>query len=351
MHQFVANKPQRRRSQLVAAGFVDFFLGMADPMEVHFSVNDFTSTVSSHAGNSSSANPRDTQRHSVHARSVEPTQRDHDYCKTGSRQDVQYKMTQYDDVGYPFIDNDHKALYFIGIALDVFNILVSSLEGNTSNTFPMSLRDQVLLTLMMLKTNRDIAKLAEQFRVSESMASKIVSFWIDELEKVLQPLIPWLPKETIEATMPQAFRKYYPNTTCVLQFCQSYVQKPPNHESRREPHVHYYDAVKFLVAVAPCGLIMFISGAYEVHSSDKSIALNSGLFDKLKAGDVFMTQHGYCSRNVSSTTHVIKAIQHLKVYKILSHVVSNRMAPQINKILRICSALVNLRYDVVHDSQ
>ncbi|XP_031697738.1 uncharacterized protein LOC116379919 [Anarrhichthys ocellatus] len=339
---------------------------MADPMEVHFSVNDFTSTVSSHAGNSSSANPRDPQRHSVHAQSVEPTQRDHDYCKTGSRQDVQYKstqykttqykttqykMTRYDDVGYPFIDNDHKALHYIGIALDVFNILVSSLEGNTSNTFPMSLRNQVLLTLMMLKTNRDIAKLAEQFRVSESMASKIVSFWIDELEKVLQPLIPWLPKETIEATMPQAFRKHYPNTTCVLQFCQCYVQKNPNRESRGEPHVHYYDTVKFLVAVAPCGLIMFISGAYEVHSSDKSITLNSGLFDKLKAGDVFMTQHGYCSRNVSSTSHVARAIQHLKVYKILSRVVSNRMAPQINKILRICSALVNLRYDVVHASQ
>ncbi|KAM6900900.1 uncharacterized protein PEZ65_019105 [Lycodopsis pacificus] len=323
---------------------------MADPMEVSFSVNDFTSAVSSHAGNSSSANPRDPQCHSVHARSVEPTQRDHDYCKTGGLQDVHYETTQYDDVGHPFIDNDHKALHFIGIALDVFNILVSSLEGNTSNTFPMSLRDQVLLTLMMLKTNCQIAKLAEQFRVSEIMASTIVSFWIEELEKILQPLIPWLPKETIEATMPQEFRKYYPNTTCVLHFCQSYVQNPPN-LSRGEPHVLYHDTVKFLVAVAPCGLIMFISGAYEVHSSDKSITMNSGLLDNLKPGDVFMTQHRYCSRNVSSTSHVVRAIQHLKVYKILSHVVSNIMAPQINKILRICSALVNLRCDVVHDSQ
>ncbi|KAM6901018.1 uncharacterized protein PEZ65_019216 [Lycodopsis pacificus] len=341
---------------------------MADPMEVRFSVNDFTSAVSSHAGNSSSANPRDPQCHSVHARSVEPTQRDHDYCKTGGRQDVhyettqyettqyettQYKTTRYDDVGNLFIDNDHNALHFIGIALDVFNILVSSLEGNTRNTFPMSLRDQVLLTLMMLKINHDIDKLAKQFRVSESIASMIVSFWIDELEKVLQPLIPWLPKETIEATMPQEFRKYYPNTTCVLHFCQCYVQKTPNRESGAKPHVHYYDTVKYVVAVAPCGLIMFISGAYKVHSSEKSITMDSGLLDNLKPGDEFMTQ-GYASRNehyVSSTTHIASAIQHLKVYKIVSRVVSNSMAPQINKILRICSALVNLRYDVIHDSQ
>ncbi|XP_068561709.1 uncharacterized protein si:dkey-56d12.4 isoform X2 [Cebidichthys violaceus] len=331
---------------------------MADHMEADFTVNDFTSTLSSHAGISPSAPPRDPRRRPGHAHPVETTQCDHDYCKTGGRQDAHNKMTRYkvtphkmtrdEDVGRPSLNIDHDALYYVGIALDVFNILVTSLEG--SNAFPMSVRDQVLLTLVTLKTNRDIGYLAERFCVSESMAGEIVSYWIDKLEHVLRPVVPWLPRETIEATTPRAFRESFPNASCVLEFCQSFVQKPSNLDSRGGPRVHCYDTVKYVVAVAPCGLIMFISGAYMAHSSDKLMVLDSGLLGKLKPGDVFMTQHQYSSRNqeyVSSTSHVAAALHRLKVYKILSHVVSKSMAPQINKILTICSALVNLRYDVV----
>ncbi|XP_037607845.1 uncharacterized protein LOC119477784 [Sebastes umbrosus] len=324
---------------------------------------DVPSTVSDHADISSSAHPSDPQCRSVHAYSVDPAQHDHDYCKPARVKDVHDKMTQYNEIGNSLLRKESNALFYTGIALQVFNILVSTLGGYASDALTMSVQDQVLMTLMKLKTNRAIGDLSKQFGISQSMATRIISYWIDKLEEVLQPLIPWLPNETIQATMPEAFKKNFPNTTCVIHCCKSYVQNPQNLDSRGESSSHYNVTVKYIVAVAPCGLIMFISTAYGGRCTDKLVTMDSGVLDKLKHGDEIMAPSGSSIKDLlffergirlimpsntaeermTSTRDVERAIRRLKAYQILSQVVSNALAPKINKILRICSALANLR--------
>uniref|UniRef100_A0A671YJ76 THAP-type domain-containing protein n=1 Tax=Sparus aurata TaxID=8175 RepID=A0A671YJ76_SPAAU len=294
------------------------------------------------------------------------------------------KMTQCDEIGYFMLQNDADALLYNGITLETFNTLVSTLEGYASNSFKMSLQDQVLMTLMKLKTNHVVGDLSRQFHTSQSMASKIILHWIDKLEEVLRPLIPWLPRETIQATMPAAFKKNFPNTTCIVDCSESLLQKTQNLDSRGESYSHYYshNTVKYLVAVAPCGLIKFISAAYGGRCSDKFITMDSGLLDYLMPGDEVMADRGFTindllferkvklvmpcftrkrgqltEEQVTSTRriahvriHVERAIRRLKVYKILSQVVPITMAPKIDKILRICASLVNLRADLIRDS-
>ena len=223
-----------------------------------------SSTASDQISNSSSAIPIHQQLHSVHTQWEDPARQDHDYCKAASRKDVQDKMTQCDDIAYFLLQSNADALLYTGLDLETFDILVSTLEGHASTSFTMPVRDQVLMTLMKLKTNRVIGDLSRQFHVSLSMASRIMSYWIDKLEEVLRPLIPWLPRETIRATMPAAFKKNFPSTTCIIDCSESLLQKPKNLDSRGETYSHYYshNTVKYLVAVAPCGLIMFISAAY-----------------------------------------------------------------------------------------
>ncbi len=45
---------------------------------------------------------------------------------------------------------------------------------------------------------------------------------------------------------------------------KSEVQRPRNLDSRSESYSHYYacNSIRYLVAIAPCGLVMFISAAY-----------------------------------------------------------------------------------------
>ncbi|XP_019211073.1 uncharacterized protein LOC109200094 [Oreochromis niloticus] len=331
-----------------------------------------------------STQPPEPHLHSVHTQWEDPSQQDHQYCDRSRRKDVQDKMTQCDEVAYFILQNDADALLYTGIALETFNTLVSTLEGYDNNEFTVPVRDQVLMTLMKLKSNRVIGDLSRQFHISQSMASKIISHWLDKLEEVLRPLIPWLPKETIQATMPEAF-KNFPNATCIIDCSETLLQKPRNLGSRGESYSHYYshNTVKYLVAVAPCGLIMFVSAAYGGRCSDKFITMDSGILTYLKPGDEVMADRGftikdllferkvrlvipaftkkrrqlteeqvtYTRRIANVRIHVERAIRRLKVYKILSQIVPLSMAPKVDKILRICAALVNLREDLIRDTQ
>uniref|UniRef100_A0AAZ1X4S5 THAP-type domain-containing protein n=1 Tax=Oreochromis aureus TaxID=47969 RepID=A0AAZ1X4S5_OREAU len=335
-------------------------------------------TASSQA--SISTQPPEPHLHSVHTQWEDPSQQDHQYCDRSRRKDVQDKMTQCDEVAYFILQNDADALLYTGIALETFNTLVSTLEGYDNNEFTVPVRDQVLMTLMKLKSNRVIGDLSRQFHISQIMASKIISHWLDKLEEVLRPLIPWLPKETIQATMPEAFKKNFPNATCIIDCSET-----RNLGSRGESYSHYYshNTVKYLVAVAPCGLIMFVSAAYGGRCSDKFITMDSGILTYLKPGDEVMADRGftikdllferkvrlvipaftkkrrqlteeqvtYTRRIANVRIHVERAIRRLKVYKILSQIVPISMAPKVDKILRICAALVNLREDLIRDTQ
>ncbi|KAL3980345.1 transcriptional repressor p66 [Sarotherodon galilaeus] len=301
-----------------------------------------------------STQPPEPHLHSVHTQWEDPSQQDHQYGNRSRRKDVQDKMTQCDEVAYFILQNDADALLYTGIDLETFNTLVSTLEGYDNNEFTMPVRDQVLMTLMKLKSNRVIGDLSRQFHISQSMASKIISHWLDKLEEVLRPLIPWLPKETIQATIGESYSHYYSHNT-----------------------------VKYLVAVAPCGLIMFVSAAYGGRCSDKFITMDSGILTYLKPGDEVMADRGftikdllferkvrlvipaftkkhrqlteeqvtYTRRIANVRIHVERAIRRLKVYKILSQIVPISMAPKVDKILRICAALVNLREDLIRDTQ
>nr|AXJ20719.1 putative chemokine ligand 32b [Ctenopharyngodon idella] len=249
------------------------------------------------------------------------------------------------------------------------------LRPHANVSYQNEVEQQILLTLMKLKLNLLIEDLAIRFCISVSQVSRIISFWIDTMAVVLKDLIPWLLKETIRATTPEAFKQYYPNVTCILDCTESEIQKPRNLDSRSESYSHYYacNTIKYLVAIAPCGLVMFISAAYGGRCRDKFITCDSGILEYFKLGDEVMVDRGFlirdllyerqvnliiphfanktqlteekvtCSHRIANVRiHVEGAIRRLKVYKVLSQTLPITLMPKIDKILRICAALVNL---------
>ncbi|KAK0153581.1 hypothetical protein N1851_004647 [Merluccius polli] len=255
----------------------------------------------------------------------------------------------------------NNSLLYTGITLQTFDTLVSVLE-NFVGAFKMSLRDQVLLTLMKLRLNLMIGDLSRRFFISESLTSKIISYWIDKLEEATRDLIPWLPRETIRATMPPSFKIKYPKTTCILDCSESLLQKAKNLDSRGESYSHYYshNTAKYLVSIAPCGLIMFISVAYGGRCSDKFITMDSWILDYLQPGDEVMADRGFTIRDILLERKINLVIPsftkkkdskckntrgegHQTPKSVISQVVPISLVPKFDNILRICSALVNLR--------
>jgi hypothetical protein len=118
------------------------------------------------------------------------------------------------------------------------------------------------------------------------------------MEENMRCYVPWLPRETIQAMLPQCFQEHYPKVTCIIDCSETPFQKPHNLDSRGESYSHNYgqNTIKYLVAVAPCGLIMFISSAYGGRCSDKFITSDSGFLDCLRPGEKLWQTGGLSSK-------------------------------------------------------
>lgn len=313
---------------------------------------------------------------------MDPAVEDHTYCKGSIICDM--TITPAPEISLSIAEvtlkGDKDCLLYTGVSLLVFNTLVSCLQGFAPNS-TLPVQDQVLLTFMKLRQNFAVADLARRFKRSASQVSKIIAHWIDVLAVHTKDLIPWLPRETIKATMPEVFLKNFPDLTCIIDCSESVLQKAKNLDSRSESYSHYYasNTVKYLVAIAPSGMVMFISEAFGGKCSDRYITQNSGFLDCLRPGDVVMGDRGFTIRDLveerrvrlvipaftrkhSQLTneqvtemrrianvriHVERAIRRLKVYKILSQTVPISLVPKIDNILQICAALINLRGELI----
>ncbi len=291
-----------------------------------------------------------------------------------------HKATQFhseDPLALAILKNDASSLLYTGFTLSVFKEHVKYLQQFYSSNFKIHIMDQILMTMMKLKLNLLQGDLAERFDVSQSVVSRILSYWIDTMEEHMRVYIPWLPRETIRSTMPQSFKENFLNTTCIIDCSETTLQKAHNLDSRGESYSHYYSSntLKYLVAIAPCGLIMFISPAYGGRCSDKFITQESGFLDYLQPGDEVMADRGFTIRDllfernvnlimpafthkggqlsdedVTGTRrianvriHVERVIRWLKVLKIVSQTVPINMAHKMDKIQSVCSACEHAR--------
>ncbi|XP_051970115.1 uncharacterized protein si:dkey-56d12.4 [Xyrauchen texanus] len=317
----------------------------------------------------------------------DPTLQDHDYAgefqvkPPTSDKGIQCSTPMYKSL----LRSDNLCQLHTGLSLDVFYRVAEHLVPLCNNNFQQDPRDQLLMVLMKLRLNLLQEYLAEKFQVSQTTVSRTLSYWIDLMEENMKDYIPWLPSETIKARMPECFKEHYPNTTCIIDCSETPLQKAKNPASRGESYSHHYghNTIKYLLAIAPCGLVMFISPAYGGGCSDAFITQKSGFLDYLHDGDEVMADRGFTiqdllnAKNVKLTRpsftkkgsqlsdedttstrrianvsfHIERVICRLKHFKILSQTVPINLTPKMDKILRICAALCNLRHDIFDESE
>ena len=282
------------------------------------------------------------------------------------------------------INTDSDALLYTGVTKEVFFTLVKCMSQFNTFKFQLEVTDQIMLVLLKLKLNLIFEDLGRRFGISSSLACKIFNSWIPVLSDKLKSLIIWLPREVIRDCCPDSFRENYPRTTCIIDCAETFIQRPTNLRSRGETYSNYksHNTVKYLVGISPHGQIMFISKAFGGRASDKFIVEKSGFMNYLLPGDEIMADRGFTiddllfplrvKLNIPAFTknkpqlsaedvtltrriarvriHVERAIRRLKVFKILSGTVPVASLKLFDDILIMCAALVNLRSDLIRDT-
>ena len=90
----------------------------------------------------------------------------------------------------------------------------------------MDPKDQLFMTLMKLRQAKDDVELALLFKVSESTVSRVIVTWINFLYFQLKELNIWPSKDIVQETMPDDFRRKFPQTRIILGAIEVPIEKP-----------------------------------------------------------------------------------------------------------------------------
>jgi len=257
-----------------------------------------------------------------------------------------------------------------------------SISASTWTVSAVSIEDQLLITLMKLRQNFTHKHLAFLFNLSTAAISNITLTWIDVLHELLfvgvlkATGIPSRHKN--ELSLPGSFDSFQ-GARITLDCTEIQCAVPRMNMSKQSATFSHYkqrNTFKALVGVAPNATITFVSELYPGSVSDKQIVVHSKVLDQMQPGDLiladkgfllhdvlpqgvivnilpFLTMQQFSKEQVIETTriarariHVERAIQRLKVFRILDFVPASYRC-KVTKIFQLCACLANMQSPII----
>ncbi|XP_064467110.1 uncharacterized protein LOC135378135 [Ornithodoros turicata] len=246
----------------------------------------------------------------------------------------------------------------------------------SSRSFCVANEDAILLTFVKLYHYMSFSLLAVLFGVHRTTVSNIFKESVQILAAVLQHAIFQPTKEAVLACLTKYFQRFS-STRMILDCTEIPLQQPTDLASRLLTYSHYKKThtVKWVVCETPGGLISYLSPAYGGRTSDTHSTKESKVIETCEPHiDSVMVDKGFliddlCSEHAiklirppflkkkkqfspheaeqtqsitSARVHVERAIQRMKLFKILQQRFPLEFLPYINDITTIVAALANI---------
>ena len=294
-----------------------------------------------------------------------------------------------------FLGDDDKVRFYTGLpSFEILCILFNFVEPYIKRkSSVLSHFQEFILTLMKLRLDVPLQDLAYRFNISISTVNRIFHFWIDIMDRRLSSQIVWpeREREDLWRTMPKCFQySFKNNTTDIIDCFEIFIDRPSNLLARAQTFSNYkhHNTVKVLLGITPQGSISFVLKTWGGRTSDKHLTENCGFLELLSPGDLVLADRGFTisdsvsyhraelaipaftrkkdqldpmdletTRGIANVRiHVERVIGSLRQkYTILQGTLplqfltksSNQNFPIIDKIVKVCAALVNFCPSIV----
>lgn len=280
-------------------------------------------------------------------------------------------------MGFADIATDSSMRELAGVSREFFAVLLNLIElgkdGQPAFYKTLGKENRLLLFLMKLKLGITFCALGVLFHVHKTTVSRIFFEVLQTLTEKTKTWIFWPSKESVKKNLPVTFSKY-PNCRCIIDCTEISTDTPATVEQRVLMYSNYKGrfTVKFLIAITPDGYICKVSKAYGGRSTDCFITNDCGFLNLIEPNDLVLADKGFPQikselgkRNAtlvippfavnpqfsdeeveegysiaSVRIHVERAIQRVKLSKILSHISADLLS-YIDAIMHVCCVIAN----------
>jgi hypothetical protein len=280
--------------------------------------------------------------------------------------------------GLSSVVTDKQLSSLTGVTFTVFTHILGLLNIVLHGNAKINQSDKLLLYLMKMKLGISYSALGVLFGVHRCTVQRIFNLTLEELSQKMQKYVFWPDRRTVSHSMSESFKILvnYPKCRVIIDCSEIRIQQPGSVDNRIFTYSHYKGTftAKFLIGIAPCGFVSFISKYYGGRSSDGFITNNCGILTLLEKDDVCLADKGFpgvkckdaiivmppfvhdgrlTEQEVEKTysvasvrIHVERAIQRVKIHGILNNF-TNDMLPIIDDVLFMRCVLANLQTPII----
>ncbi|KAF4108998.1 uncharacterized protein LOC131547462 isoform X1 [Onychostoma macrolepis] len=182
----------------------------------------------------------------------------------------------------------------------VMLLLMPHMKGDKNAK--LSKFQQLLLTLMRLRLDLKNQDLAYRFGVKVATVTRTVHRIINIMFTTLVPTaVFWPSRAELRKNLPAALRCTYPDCAVIIDCFRVSLEKALNVDVNQEvastaltlPAHATVNELKYVIGVAPQGVVTFVSRGSPGNVSDKNLVESSGLLCKLLPGDVVLAEHDF----------------------------------------------------------
>lgn len=180
----------------------------------------------------------------------------------------------------------------------VMMLLVPHMKGDKNAK--LSKFQQLLLTLMRLRLDLRNQDLAYRFGITVATVTRTVHRIINIMFTTLVPTaVFWPSRVELRKNLPAALRSSYPDCAVIIDcFRVSLEKEDVNHQVASAAlavptQSALVNELKYVIGVAPQGVVTFVSGGSPGHVSDKNLVESCGLLCKLLPGDVVLAKRDF----------------------------------------------------------